>query len=229
MNMNQCPICRNAGLLIGSTGPCANCGASRIVAEAILKQQQPKSPQQLMRSLLAPSRRIEHVIQERKGPRSYAEINRGASAGEPTYVQGNVFVGTHFLPNGEPPPSVLVVKEVCAGRGLAARHFFVQHEYPGVAVEALQAIENAEFLIFDLSTPSANVYGELCYALGCGNQFAWMVLLARPETRLAFMVDRLQRLSELDLVRYDDANSLRTGLSRVLIEKGWGGTEPPNS
>ncbi|MCP4581045.1 MAG: hypothetical protein GY839_05465 [candidate division Zixibacteria bacterium] len=68
--------------------------------------------------------------------------------------------------------------------------------------QILEAIEKAEFLIFDLTHERPNVYYELGYAHGVGNKPEEIVLIAKAGTKLHFDI------SFLRVIRYKNREDL---------------------
>lgn len=71
-------------------------------------------------------------------------------------------------------------------------------------------IEQAEFIVCDLSDERPNVYYELGYAHGCGNEGDDILLVARTGTQLHFDI------APLRVHYYDNLTSLRRILSSQL-------------
>ena len=91
-----------------------------------------------------------------------------------------------------------------------------------VLTDIAKLIEEAEFLIFDLSNERPNVYYELGYAHGVGNQAEDILLIAKRGTQLHYDV------SGLRVHFYDSLDTLRKILSRSLTHMK-GATSSPGS
>jgi hypothetical protein len=79
------------------------------------------------------------------------------------------------------------ISGACSSLSLRATR--VDDRYAGsgfIIREITQLIERAEFLIFDLSLERPNVYYELGYAHGVGNEAAEILLIAREGTSVHF-------------------------------------------
>ena len=61
-----------------------------------------------------------------------------------------------------------------------------------IPVQILRAIEDAEFLIFDLTVERPNVYYELGYAHGAGNRSEEIILVAKSGAKIHFDVSHLR-------------------------------------
>jgi|SRR5271165_3342858 len=86
-------------------------------------------------------------------------------------------------------------------------------EQPGsglVIREIAELIERAEFIICDLADEKPNVYYELGYAHGVGNQDTDILLIAKEETILHFDV------APLRVQFYSSTENLRTIVSSGL-------------
>lgn len=73
-----------------------------------------------------------------------------------------------------------------------------------IPVKILRGIEEAEFLVFDLTVERPNVYYELGYAHGVGNRSVEIALIAKAGTKFHFDIAHLGVLfyeSAIDLER----------------------------
>jgi len=68
----------------------------------------------------------------------------------------------------------------------------------------MKGIENAEFLIFDLSEEKPNVYYELGYAHGVGNEREEILLIAKKGTKLHFDI------ATRSVIFYDSVEDLKS-------------------
>jgi hypothetical protein len=104
---------------------------------------------------------------------------------EGDYERDLVFVGMPF--KDEMDEVYATIREVCASLSLRAAR--VDDSYAGsgfIIREITELIEQAEFLIFDLSFERPNVYYELGYSHGVGNEAAEILLIAREGTNVHF-------------------------------------------
>ncbi|HEU0143149.1 MAG TPA: hypothetical protein VFQ47_00030 [Nitrososphaera sp.] len=122
------------------------------------------------------------------------------------YVEGNVFVGMAFDLPSNLSDTFQAIKRACATAGLnAVRVDDIQDSGP-IPVQILKAIEDAEFLIFDLTVERPNVYYELGYAHGAGNRSEEIILVAKSGTKIHFDVAHLR------ITYYDSAIDLEQKL-----------------
>ncbi len=139
---------------------------------------------------------------------AYALIRK--TGNEEKYQDDMVFVGMAFDSPSDLSDTFQAIKRCCLGLGLnAVRVDDIQDSGP-IPVQVLKAIEDAEFLIFDLSVERPNVYYELGYAHGCGNRSEEIVLVAREGTVLHFDV------SSLRVIEYSSAIDLEQKLEPRL-------------
>ena len=130
-------------------------------------------------------------------------------AGE--FVKGLVAVAMPF--KGERSDNVYqIIKEECKRLGLKAERV---DEYirSGIVIRDIaELIEKAEFLIFDLSGARQNVYYELGYAHGVGNQASEILLIAEEGTELHYDIAglRVQIFESLDHLRSILSRSLQS-------------------
>src|SRR5436190_5789449 len=122
---------------------------------------------------------------------------------EATFVTGRVFVGMAFDVASDISDTYQAIKQVCAEKGLAAHRVDDQDDSGPIPVQILRAIEDAEFLIFDLSVERPNVYYELGYAHGAGNRSEEIVLVAKTGSKIHFDV------AQLRIMFYDSAIDLQ--------------------
>src|ERR1700737_1759443 len=88
-----------------------------------------------------------------------------------------VFVGMGFGP--EMMDIFETIREECKKLGLDAKRVDESAGSGFVHIEIKDAIESAEFCIFDLSNDRPNVYYELGYAHGVGNESHDILLIAK--------------------------------------------------
>lgn len=213
----QCILCDTAVESRGSIS-CPGCGLSSEVLSRIVKRRAAMA-QARLRALFSASSSNAPFLVQRKGSHSF--LHESAVPEEAGFERGKVFVGLQFAEGGVPPPSYQSIRRVCARFGLLAERVFVAHPGKKAAQVALRAIEEAEFLIFDLTGGSANVVGELHYALACGNRFDWIVVLAGQGATLPFMVETLHDYGDHDLLRYSDLEDMEFVLDRAIAAKDW--------
>ncbi len=126
------------------------------------------------------------------------------------YVEGNVFVGMAFDLPSNLSDTFQAIKRACATVGLnAVRVDDIQDSGP-IPVQILKAIEEAEFLIFDLTVERPNVYYELGYAHGTGNRSEEIILVAKSGTKIHFDVAHLR------IMYYESAIELEQKLQPKL-------------
>jgi hypothetical protein len=86
----------------------------------------------------------------------------------------------------------LAIREAAGRRGLAAVRVDEAVGSGIVLAEITNYIEQAEFIVCDLSHERPNVYYELGYAHGVGNEGPDILLVAREGTRLHFDIAPLR-------------------------------------
>lgn len=85
-----------------------------------------------------------------------------------------------------------VIKSKCAELGLKAQRVDEFYHSGIVVLDIARAIEQAEFIIFDLSCERPNVYYELGYAHGVGNEADEILLIAKEGTILHYDIAALR-------------------------------------
>ncbi|MBE9593494.1 MAG: hypothetical protein IMF19_08430, partial [Proteobacteria bacterium] len=96
-----------------------------------------------------------------------------------------VFIGMSF--SGEEMEDVWnVIKDVCERLELNAVRVDERVGSGFIVREITELIERAEFIIFDLSYERPNVYYELGYAHGVGNEDLDILLIAKEGTKIHF-------------------------------------------
>ena len=134
-----------------------------------------------------------------------------------------VFVIMSFMGQGM-DESFSAIRDECAKLGLRALRADDSTGSGFIIKEIVEYIETAEFIVCDLTHERPNVYYELGYAHGVGNQPLNMLLVAREETNLHFDIMPLR-------VRfYASTEHLRTVISTNLqrmMELTRGQAEPP--
>ena len=105
-----------------------------------------------------------------------------------------------------------IIKKECQALGLKPQRVD-EYVRSGVVVRDIaELIESAEFLIFDLSRERQNVYYELGYAHGVGNEAGDILLIAQEGTALHYDIAGLR------VHFYSSLDHLQTVLSRALPE-----------
>ena len=118
------------------------------------------------------------------------------------YIEGLVFVGMAFDVPSDISDIYQAIKRACSKIGLNAQRVDDIQDSGPIPVQILRAIEDAEFLIFDLTVERPNVYYELGYAHGVGNRSKEIVLLAKAGTKIHFDV------AQLRIIEYESAIDL---------------------
>ena len=145
---------------------------------------------------------------------AYALLHKKGDKGK--FQENLVFVGMAFDLPSNLSDTYQAIKRSCEELGLNAfRVDDIQDSGP-IPVQVLKGIEDAEFLMFDLSVERPNVYYELGYAHGVGNRSEEIVLLAKKGTKIHF------NISSLRILEYSSAIDLENKLTsrlRNMIEK----------
>jgi len=125
-------------------------------------------------------------------------------------VQANlVFVIMSF--RGDGMDEVLAaIREESSALGLQAKRVDESVGSDFIIKEISELIEQAEFIVCDLSHERPNVYYELGYAHGVGNQASNILLIAREGTTLHFDIGPLR------VHTYDSTDKLRRVLAANL-------------
>lgn len=218
--MIQCPLCWSAYKELGVIPTRCKCG----IAGVLLDAAQHRATERLLQSI-ALSRRPSTLSSadsiKRTTAMSFCQSQSASDLPDGKYTAGTVFVGLQFGPGGEEPLVLAEIQSVCGQFGLHAEHVFVEDVNLRSAQTALKAIEDAEFLIFDFTGESANVFMELHYALGVGNRFEWIILTAKRGTELPFMVSHLAPFAVDDLLFWDKPEDLLQRLPDSIRAKKW--------
>ena len=137
------------------------------------------------------------------GGEDYDPDDRGS------FTRGLVFVMMSF--QSEDSNEVFAaVKEECQHLELNATRVDEEGGSGLIIRDVVRLIENAEFLVCDLSYERPNVYYELGYAHGVGNEADEILLIARTGTKLHFDI------APLRVWYYADNAELRKILARQL-------------
>lgn len=109
---------------------------------------------------------------------------------EGTYIPDLVFVIMSF--RDDMTATYAAIKDECAELGLNAQRADEKVGSGIVIAEITTLIEDAEFIICDLTHERPNVYYELGYAHGVGNEGEEILLIAREGTTLHFDIAPLR-------------------------------------
>lgn len=131
---------------------------------------------------------------------AYLEDHDPNDSGE--FTRGTVFVGMAFDLPSNLSDVFIALRRACSRLKLEAKRVDDEFGSGPIPHKILRAIEDAEFLIFDLSVERPNVYYELGYAHGVGNRPMDILLIAKSGTRLHFDI------AQLSIVFYDSATEL---------------------
>jgi len=108
-----------------------------------------------------------------------------------TFTKDLVFVAMAFDISSELSDTYQAIKRACSSLGLHAQRVDDEPDSGPIPVKILRAIEDAEFLVFDLTVERPNVYYELGYAHGVGNRSIEIDLIAKTGTKIHFDVAHL--------------------------------------
>ena len=125
------------------------------------------------------------------------------------FVENQVFIGMPFA--DEMKNIQKVIEEGCRSNNLEPK--IVNNGLVGsntIIDEIKELIEESEFLIIDLTLENPNVYYELGYADGAGNEGKDILLIAKKGCDLKFDI-RQRRVNF-----YDDAYDLQEKLKDIL-------------
>ena len=101
------------------------------------------------------------------------------------YIENLVFVGMPFQ-GSEMDDVYAAIKDECLRLGLNPKRVDENVGSGFVIKEITELIEDAEFIIFDLTRERPNVYYELGYAHGIGNEGADILLNCKGRYRATF-------------------------------------------
>jgi hypothetical protein len=118
------------------------------------------------------------------------------------FIRGLVFVIMPFTGQAH-IESYAAIQQECEKLGLRAVRADEAVGSKVVLADITAMIEDAEFIICDLSDERPNVYYELGYAHGVGNQAAEILLIAKADTSLHFDIApiRVRFYSSLEELR----------------------------
>jgi len=105
-----------------------------------------------------------------------------------------------------------IIKNSCKNVGLKAIRVDEYISSGIVLLKIAELIENAEFLIFDLTHERQNVYYELGYAHGVGNRESDILLIALEDTKLHYDI------AGLHVHFYKSPEHLKSLLEKILPE-----------
>jgi hypothetical protein len=129
---------------------------------------------------------------------------------EGEFTPGLVFVIMPFSPDMD--ELYQAIRDECPKLGLHARRADDRVGSGIILREIAELIENAEFLIVDLTHERPNVYYELGYAHGVGNESIDILLIAQEGTSLHFDI------APLRVRYYKSVADLRETVRRELQE-----------
>jgi hypothetical protein len=156
------------------------------------KQAKRKAPKPPLSGAIRKSAATSRAADER----AKATRNRGR------FEKGLVFVAMAFK-GSEGADVFSAIKEVCKQLRLKARRVDENFTSGFIILEIVHLIEQAEFIVFDLTHERPNVYYELGYAHGVGNDPSNILLLAKAGTKLHFDIQSLR------VMFYDSTEDLR--------------------
>ncbi len=104
------------------------------------------------------------------------------------FVPNLVFVGMHF--SDELKQTWETIQSACAELGLNAKQAKDSVGSQSIIDQIIRLIEDAEFLIFDLSYERPNVYYEIGYAHGIGNEPYEILLIADESATIHFNISQ---------------------------------------
>lgn len=127
----------------------------------------------------------------------------------PGFEKGLVFIGMSF--SGDEGGHVFTaIKAACTQLKLKARRVDENFTSGFIILEIIHLIELAEFIIFDLTYERPNVYYELGYAHGVGNDPSNILLIAKAGTEIHFDIQGLR------VQRYKSTRDLRKIVKAAL-------------
>jgi hypothetical protein len=105
--------------------------------------------------------------------------------GYEAYNEGQVFVGMQFRGMDD---IYEVIKTACQENNLTTKRVDEMANSNNIIGDIVKLIEESEFIILDLTHSNPNVYYELGYTDGVGNEPKEILLLAQDATELHFDV-----------------------------------------
>ena len=133
-----------------------------------------------------------------------------------TFEQNLVFVAMPFL-GDDVQDKYSAIKDECAKFGLKAKRVDQNVGSGFIIKEITELIEQAEFIIFDLTQERPNVYYELGYAHGVGNEPLEILLIAKEGTKIHFDIApmRIQFYKTTEHLRSIVAMSLKEMIKKT--------------
>lgn len=130
------------------------------------------------------------------------------------FIRNQVFIGMPFNESMKDIQEIL--ESSCRNNGLEAK--IVNNNIASNAIidEIKNLIEESEFIIIDVSLENPNVYYELGYADGVGNEGHDILLIAKYGTKLKF--DIQHRRVNFYQDAYDLQKILKSALPRLIKE-----------
>jgi len=123
-----------------------------------------------------------------------------------TYTPNFVFVAMAFDISSELSDVYQAICRACATEGLKAYRVDDAQDAGPIPIKILRGIEEAEFLVIDLTVERPNVYYELGYAHGVGNRSVEIALIAKTGTKIHFDI------AQLGILHYESAIDLERKL-----------------
>ena len=117
------------------------------------------------------------------------------------FERGLIFVAMPF--DDEMKEVYLAIKDVCSKLGFKVKRVDEGIGSGIIAREITDLIERAEFIIFDLTYERPNVYYELGYAHGVGNEPMDILLVAKEGAKIHFDINsqRIQFYKSIEHLR----------------------------
>lgn len=150
------------------------------------------------------------MVRKNESWRKSAILERHDPHDDGSYIKGRVFVGMAFDLPSDLSDVFQVIKSECEALDLVARRVDAIPGSAPIPNTILREIEEAEFLIFDLSDERPSVYYELGYAHGAGNRANEILLIAEAGSKIHFDA------AQLSIVFYKSATDLRNKLPQEL-------------
>ncbi len=138
---------------------------------------------------------------------AYALLHKKGDKGK--FQKNLVFVGMAFDLPSNLSDTYQAIKRSCEELGLNAVRVDDFQDSGPITVQVLKGIEDAEFLIFDLSADRPNVYYELGYAHGVGNRSEEIILLAKKGSKIHFDISSLRILEYSSVIDLENKLTLR--------------------
>jgi hypothetical protein len=136
--------------------------------------------------------------------------SRGPAKSSMKYSPGKVFVAMSFAKSPEKSEVYRAIVRACKHFNLSPSRVDENVGSGHILLEIVEAIEDGEFLIFDLTDGRPNVYYELGYAHGVGNRPEDIILIAKKDTKIHFDIMPLR------ILLYTSAKQLERSLKSQL-------------